>query len=76
MLRLGLALAGGLAANSGQLIAQRRQQLPWVRLDKEYRFETDEGSGSLANPSARSAAKTGTSSAVFIPGSKSSSRAS
>lgn len=29
-------------------LAQRRQALPWVRLDKEYRFDTDEGSASLA----------------------------
>src|ERR687887_1170856 len=29
-------------------LAQRRQQLPWVRIDEEYRFETDEGSASLA----------------------------
>ena len=28
-------------------IAQRRQALPWVRVDKEYRFETDDGSASL-----------------------------
>src|SRR5437763_1045515 len=28
-------------------VAQRRQELPWVRIDKEYRFETDEGSASL-----------------------------
>src|SRR5690349_4028516 len=30
-------------------VAQRRQALPWVRVDKEYRFETDEGSASLAD---------------------------
>src|SRR6266478_9754896 len=24
-------------------VARRRQELPWVRIDKEYRFETDEG---------------------------------
>ena len=30
-------------------LARRRQELPWVRIDKEYRFETDEGSASLAN---------------------------
>jgi predicted dithiol-disulfide oxidoreductase (DUF899 family) len=30
-------------------LAQRRQALPWVRIDKEYRFETDEGSASLAD---------------------------
>src|SRR5207302_863214 len=29
-------------------VARRRQELPWVRIDKEYRFETDEGSASLA----------------------------
>jgi predicted dithiol-disulfide oxidoreductase (DUF899 family) len=28
-------------------LAQRRQELPWVPLDKEYRFDTDEGSASL-----------------------------
>jgi predicted dithiol-disulfide oxidoreductase (DUF899 family) len=30
-------------------LAQRRQELPWVRIDKEYRFETEEGSASLAD---------------------------
>ena len=30
-------------------LAQRRQALPWVRIDEEYRFETDEGSASLAD---------------------------
>src|SRR6266403_676274 len=30
-------------------VARRRQDLPWVRIDKEYRFETDEGSASLAD---------------------------
>jgi predicted dithiol-disulfide oxidoreductase (DUF899 family) len=29
-------------------LAQRRQELPWVRIDKEYRFETGEGNASLA----------------------------
>jgi predicted dithiol-disulfide oxidoreductase (DUF899 family) len=28
-------------------VARRRQALPWVRIDKDYRFETDEGSASL-----------------------------
>jgi predicted dithiol-disulfide oxidoreductase (DUF899 family) len=28
-------------------LARRRQELPWVQVDKEYRFETDEGSASL-----------------------------
>jgi predicted dithiol-disulfide oxidoreductase (DUF899 family) len=30
-------------------LTQRRQELPWVPIDKEYRFETDEGSASLAD---------------------------
>jgi predicted dithiol-disulfide oxidoreductase (DUF899 family) len=30
-------------------LARRRQQLPWVRIDKDYRFDTDEGSASLAD---------------------------
>ena len=30
-------------------LARRRQELPWVRIDKEYRFETDRGSASLAD---------------------------
>ena len=30
-------------------LARRRQELPWVRIDKEYRFETDSGSASLAD---------------------------
>jgi len=30
-------------------LARQRQELPWVRIDKAYRFETDEGSGSLAD---------------------------
>src|SRR5271169_6270710 len=30
-------------------LAQRRQELPWVRIDKEYRFETDVGNVSLAD---------------------------
>ncbi|HUZ13741.1 MAG TPA: DUF899 domain-containing protein [Caulobacteraceae bacterium] len=30
-------------------LARRRQDLPWVRVDKEYRFETDAGEASLAD---------------------------
>jgi Bacterial protein of unknown function (DUF899) len=33
----------------GDELARRRQELPWVRIDKEYRFETDGGSASLAD---------------------------
>ena len=31
----------------GDEIAQRRRDLPWVRVEKEYRFETDDGEESL-----------------------------
>jgi len=30
-------------------LAQKRQELPWVRIDKDYRFETDEGTASLVD---------------------------
>src|SRR6266853_3923438 len=30
-------------------VARQRQQLPWVRIDKEYEFETDKGKASLAD---------------------------
>jgi predicted dithiol-disulfide oxidoreductase (DUF899 family) len=30
-------------------LARRRQELPWVRIDKEYLFQTDEGTASLAD---------------------------
>jgi predicted dithiol-disulfide oxidoreductase (DUF899 family) len=30
-------------------LARRRQELPWVRIDKDYRFDTEEGSASLAD---------------------------
>jgi predicted dithiol-disulfide oxidoreductase (DUF899 family) len=30
-------------------LARRRQELPWVRVDKDYRFETDSGTASLAD---------------------------
>jgi predicted dithiol-disulfide oxidoreductase (DUF899 family) len=30
-------------------LARRRQELPWVRIDKQYRFQTDAGSASLTD---------------------------
>jgi predicted dithiol-disulfide oxidoreductase (DUF899 family) len=30
-------------------VAGQRQQLPWVRIEKEYRFDTEEGGASLAD---------------------------
>jgi predicted dithiol-disulfide oxidoreductase (DUF899 family) len=33
----------------GDELARQRQELPWVRVEKDYNFETDEGSASLAD---------------------------
>jgi predicted dithiol-disulfide oxidoreductase (DUF899 family) len=33
----------------GDDVARKRQELPWVRIDKEYQFDTDEGKLSLAD---------------------------
>src|SRR5713226_5202003 len=30
-------------------VARMRQELPWVRIEKDYRFDTDEGTASLAD---------------------------
>ncbi len=45
--RLGLLEAEKELTRRSDELARRRQELPWVRIDKEYRFETDEGSASL-----------------------------
>src|SRR6266487_3375030 len=47
--RLELLEAEKELTRSSDEVARRRQELPWVRIDKEYRFETDEGSASLAD---------------------------
>ena len=45
--RLGLLKEEKELTRRSDELARRRQQLPWVRIDKAYRFETDEGSASL-----------------------------
>ena len=47
--RLELLEAEKQLTRRGDELARKRQELPWVRIDKEYRFETDEGSASLAD---------------------------
>jgi predicted dithiol-disulfide oxidoreductase (DUF899 family) len=47
--RLELLEAEKELTRRGDEIARRRQELPWVRVEKEYRFETDKGSASLAD---------------------------
>ena len=46
--RLELLEAEKQLTRRGDEVAQQRRALPWVRIDKEYRFDTDEGSTSLA----------------------------
>jgi predicted dithiol-disulfide oxidoreductase (DUF899 family) len=45
--RIGLLQAEKELTRQSDEIARRRQELPWVKIDKEYRFETDEGKASL-----------------------------
>ena len=47
--RLQLLEAEKALTRRGDELARMRQELPWVRIDKEYRFETDEGTASLAD---------------------------
>jgi len=47
--RLDLLAAEKELTHRSDELARRRQELPWVRIDKEYRFETDDGSASLAD---------------------------
>jgi predicted dithiol-disulfide oxidoreductase (DUF899 family) len=45
--RLQLLEAEKELTRQSDALAERRQALPWVRVDKDYRFETDDGSASL-----------------------------
>ena len=47
--RLKLLKAEKEHTRRGDELAVMRQELPWVRVDKEYRFETDEGKASLSD---------------------------
>src|SRR5262249_4812324 len=47
--RLELLQAEKDLTGRGDELARRRQELPWVRVDKAYRFDTEEGSASLAD---------------------------
>ena len=46
--RLELLVAEKELPRRGDELARRRRELPWVAVEKEYRFETDEGPASLA----------------------------
>jgi len=46
--RLALLAAEKDLTRRGDALAQQRQALPWVRIDKDYRFQTQDGEASLA----------------------------
>ena len=47
--RLALLEAEKALTRRSDAVARQRQELPWVRIDKAYRFETDAGSAALAD---------------------------
>ena len=47
--RLELLEAEKALTRASDEVARQRQALPWVRIDKDYRFDTDEGTASLAD---------------------------
>jgi len=47
--RLELLAAEKALTRQSDELARRRQELPWVRVDKPYRFDTDGGAASLAD---------------------------
>lgn len=46
--RLALLEAEKALTRQSDAVARQRQTMPWVRVDKDYRFDTDTGSASLA----------------------------
>ncbi len=47
--RLELLEAEKAHTRRGDELAKRRQELPWVRVDKDYQFDTDQGPSSLSD---------------------------
>ena len=47
--RLDLLVAEKELTRRSDEVARQRQELPWVRIDKDYVFDTDEGTASLAD---------------------------
>ena len=47
--RLELLAAEKELTQRGDELARQRQDLPWVQIDKKYRFDTEDGSASLAD---------------------------
>ena len=47
--RLALLAAEKALTRQSDVVAQQRQDLPWVRIDKAYRFETEQGGAALVD---------------------------
>ncbi|MGH9826129.1 MAG: DUF899 domain-containing protein, partial [Blastocatellia bacterium] len=47
--RIELLKAEKELTHKGDEVARRRQELPWVKLDKEFQFDTDESTATLAD---------------------------
>src|SRR5207245_11635730 len=47
--RLELLAAEKALTRRSDELARQRQELPWVRIDKQYRFQTDAGTASLTD---------------------------
>lgn len=47
--RLNLLAAEKELMRRGDEVARQRRELPWVRVHKDYRFETDKGNASLVD---------------------------
>ncbi len=47
--RLALLAEEKALTRRSDALARQRQELPWVRVDKDYRFETDDGPATLAD---------------------------
>ena len=48
--RLDLLEAEKALTRRGDEVARQRQALPWVRVDKDYRFDTDDGERHAGRP--------------------------
>ena len=58
--RLDLLEAEKELTRRGDEVSRRRQELPWVRVDKDYRFETDGRRSAATRPACGGAATTNT----------------
>jgi predicted dithiol-disulfide oxidoreductase (DUF899 family) len=47
--RVALLKAEKKLTRLGDVVARKRQKLPWVKIDKDYQFDTDDGKASLAD---------------------------